>query len=84
MRPERVERVVADSASVGRYTSYDELLASDVDAVAIFTQRWLHGPMTIEALKRGKHVYSAVPMGVSVEEIAEIVSTSSVDTASPT
>lgn len=71
---ERVDRVMRDFGTTRGFTSYDELLDSDVDAVAIFTQRWLHGPMTIAALNKGKHVYSAVPMGVSVEEIEQIVS----------
>jgi predicted dehydrogenase len=72
--PDRLERVGHAFGITELYSSFEELLDSDVDAVAIFTQRWMHGPMTIEALRRGKHVYSAVPMGVSVEEIEEIVS----------
>lgn len=57
------------------FASLDELLASDVDAVAIFTQRWLHGPQAIAALRAGKHVYSAVPAGVTIDEIDELVET---------
>ena len=57
------------------YASLDELCESDVDAIAVFTQRWLHGPMAVKALKAGKHVYSAVPAGITVEEIAELVET---------
>ncbi|MFW5846042.1 MAG: Gfo/Idh/MocA family protein, partial [Planctomycetota bacterium] len=57
------------------YTSFDELLRSDVDAVAIFTQRWTHARLAIQALKAGKHVYSAVPAGVTVEELQELVET---------
>ena len=53
--------------------SFEKALASDeVNSVAIFTQRFAHGPMVIDALKAGKHVYSAVPGAVSVEEIKEI------------
>jgi predicted dehydrogenase len=55
------------------YESFEQMLESDVDAVAIFTQRWLHGPMVLKALQAGKHVYSAVPMGMTVEEIEAIV-----------
>lgn len=44
------------------FSSYEELLSSNVDAVAIFTQPWLHARQAIEALRRGKHVYSAVPV----------------------
>lgn len=48
---------------------------SKITAVAIFTQRHLHGPLVKAALEAGKDVYSAVPMGVSVEECREIVET---------
>ena len=46
---------------------------SKINAVAIFAQRHLHGPLTIAALKVGKHVYSAVPMASNVEECQQIV-----------
>jgi predicted dehydrogenase len=57
------------------YTSFDDVLKSDVDAVAIFTQRWTHARLAIQALKAGKHVYSAVPAGVHVDELEELVKT---------
>ncbi len=53
--------------------SLDALLETDVDAVAIITQHWMHAPQATQALRAGKHVYSAVPAGVTVEEIAELV-----------
>ncbi|SHN35014.1 Gfo/Idh/MocA family protein [Gracilibacillus kekensis] len=55
------------------FSSLEEVLKSDVDAVALFTQRHLHGPQTIQALQAGKHVYSAVPTAQSLEEIREII-----------
>ncbi|MFX1821986.1 Gfo/Idh/MocA family oxidoreductase [Pseudarthrobacter sp. CC4] len=57
----------------GTMATFEDLLASDVDAVAIFTQRWTHGPLVEQALRAGKHVYSAVPMAISEEEIARII-----------
>lgn len=57
----------------GVVDDFDAMLASDVDAVAIFTQRWTHGPLVVRALRAGKHVYSAVPMAISEEEIAAII-----------
>lgn len=57
----------------GTMATFEDLLASDVDAVAIFTQRWTHGPLVEHALRAGKHVYSAVPMAISEEEIARII-----------
>lgn len=72
------ERRAAEAKGAGiteTYASFEELLASDCDAVAIFTQRWTHGPMALAALRAGKHVYSAVPAAASVEELAELVET---------
>jgi predicted dehydrogenase len=52
--------------------SLDELCRTDVDAVAIITQHWMHGPQAVQALKAGKHVYSAVPAAVTVDEMTEL------------
>lgn len=73
------EDVLAETAKENQvsdtYTDFAELLKSDIDAVAIFTQRWAHAPLAIQALRAGKHVYSAVPAGVTVEELDELVKT---------
>ncbi len=53
-------------------TFEDALASSEINAVAIFTQRFNHGEFVIRALKAGKHVYSAVPGAVSVDELKEI------------
>ncbi|HEY8294273.1 MAG TPA: Gfo/Idh/MocA family oxidoreductase [Micrococcaceae bacterium] len=71
--PERSAALVEQENLDGVVDDFDALIASDVDAVAIFTQRWTHGPLVVKALRAGKHVYSAVPMAISEEEIADIV-----------
>jgi predicted dehydrogenase len=71
--PERAHQLVERENLAGVVGSFDALLETDVDAVAIFTQRWSHGPLVVKALRAGKHVYSAVPMAVSEEEIADII-----------
>jgi predicted dehydrogenase len=53
--------------------SLDELCQTDVDAIAIFTQNTLHGPQAVQALRAGKHVYSAVPSAISMDEISALV-----------
>ena len=74
--PERAERLAAAQGLTGTFPSYEAMLESDaVDAVGIFTQRWTHGPLVLRALEAGRHVYSAVPMAVTEEEIAAIVET---------
>jgi len=55
--------------------TFDELVELDLDAIAIFTQRWTHAQLAIRALRAGKHVYSAVPATVTLEELDELVKT---------
>jgi predicted dehydrogenase len=71
--PERAAELNRSQDLDGTFADFDAMLASDVDAVAIFTQRWTHGPLVVAALRAGKHVYSAVPMAISEEEIAAII-----------
>ncbi len=54
------------------YPSRDAICASDLDALAIITQPWLHAPQAIQAMRSGKHVYSAVPV-ISVPDADEIL-----------
>ena len=54
-------------------SSLDELCESDADCIAIFTQNWLHGPQAVQALRAGKHVYSAVPSAITMDEIRKLV-----------
>jgi predicted dehydrogenase len=53
--------------------SLDDLCARDVDAIAIITQHHLHGPQAVQALRAGKHVYSAVPSALTLGEMSELV-----------
>lgn len=61
MFPERRRLQTAWFGISRAFASLEELCESDVDAVVIFTQRWLHGPQALQARKAGKHAYSAVP-----------------------
>ena len=71
-RRERAEKFAKDF-DVKIIDTYEEILESkEINAVAVFTQRFTHGEMVIRALKAGKHVYSSVPCAVKVEEIKEI------------
>lgn len=73
--PERRHDIAAEFQIEDTYESHEALCNSDVDAVAIITQRHMHGPQALEALNKGKHVYSAVPAAITVEEMEELVST---------
>lgn len=71
--PERAEQLADRYEAAETVGSFEEMLASDVDAVAIFTQRWTHGPLVLAALEAGKHVYSAVPMATELTDIEAII-----------
>ncbi|ROR73289.1 Gfo/Idh/MocA family protein [Bogoriella caseilytica] len=71
--PGRAEEHVERYGLAGTFPDFEAMLASDVDAVAIFTQRWTHGPLVLQALEAGKHVYSAVPMALTAQEIEDII-----------
>ena len=73
LQRERAEELVAREKLAAVVDDVDTMLASDVDAVAIFTQRWTHGPLVVQALRAGKHVYSAVPMAFTVDEVRDII-----------
>ncbi len=72
--PERASAQVERLGLGGTVPSFEDMLRDEsIDAVAIFTQRWTHGPLVVQALRAGKHVYSAVPMAISEEEIGAII-----------
>lgn len=55
------------------FANLAEFWQSDFDAVAIFTPRWTHAQIALEALANGRHVYTAVPMGLTGQEISDLV-----------
>jgi predicted dehydrogenase len=44
------------------YDSLEAICRTDLDALVIITQPWLHAPQAVQALEAGKHVWSAVPL----------------------
>jgi len=61
VRSERVADVLSRHGIWQGCDSLRELLHTDVDAVALFTQPWRHAEQALACLAAGKHVYSAVP-----------------------
>jgi len=53
-----------------RYPTLEALLASDIQAIVLITQPWLHQAQAVAALRAGKHVYSAVPAAFGFEATA--------------
>jgi predicted dehydrogenase len=73
--PEKLRRASVEFGVARTYPSLDALCNQPADAVALFTQNWLHAPQAIQALRAGMHVYSAVPTGITVDEIRELLQT---------
>lgn len=66
--PERIRKFADDPFFADKfnpkdvYSSLDEICRSDLDAIVIITQPWLHAPQCIQVMESGKDVYSAVPL----------------------
>jgi len=73
LNPERRASIAANFSINRTYASLAELWESDFNAVAIFTPRWTHAQIALEAIQNGRHVYTAVPMGITQEEISQLV-----------
>jgi len=59
-----------------RFANYDDVLADpDVDFVHINSPIPDHAPMSMAALRAGKHVMCTVPMATTVQECEQIVAT---------
>jgi predicted dehydrogenase len=74
IRPDRLQRLSEVYRCGSTYKTFREMLRhSELDAVGVFTPAPLHAWMCIEAMKAGKHVISAVPAGLTVEELEQLL-----------
>jgi predicted dehydrogenase len=74
LRPDRLQ-VLSEVYRCGNtYRSFREFLKhKELDAVSIFTPSPLHVWMATESMKAGKHVISAVPAGMSLAELEQLL-----------
>jgi predicted dehydrogenase len=74
LREERLQRLAKAYGPATSYKSFREFLKHpELEAVGVFTPAPLHVWMATEAMKAGKHVISAVPAGMSVEELEQLL-----------
>ena len=65
---EKMKKTAAEKQAAG-YTDYRELLRRpDIDVIHVCVPHYLHAPVSIAALKAGKHVLCEKPMGMTLEE----------------
>src|SRR6516225_8888376 len=71
--PDKLKQVADAFKIEKRYTKYEDVLADrNVDFVHINTPIPDHAPMSIAALKAGKHVMCTVPMATTIEDCQHI------------
>ncbi|MCI1904125.1 MAG: Gfo/Idh/MocA family oxidoreductase [Enterococcaceae bacterium] len=62
-----------ENFGVETYTDYKKMIdAEEIDAVAIVAPTGFHPEMTAYALKAGKHVFCEKPLGLEMDEVAEM------------
>jgi predicted dehydrogenase len=60
-----------------KYQDFQEMISdAEIDALIISTPNYLHAPMTIAALKYGKHVFCENPMAINLDEATEMIKVS--------
>jgi predicted dehydrogenase len=55
------------------YDDHMELLETDIDAVVICSENIEHGRYTADAARAGKHVLCEKPLGISIEQMQEMI-----------
>ncbi|MFD0710848.1 Gfo/Idh/MocA family protein [Paenibacillus sp. GCM10027626] len=72
---ENADRVkeVCEKQQIPYYADYNDLLKQDIDAVVICSENAKHAELTIAAAKAKKHVLCEKPLGISVEEMKEMI-----------
>lgn len=68
-RPESTDAVAREFDIPHQYAHWEEVIAhSDIDAIAIGTWPYLHCPITLAALKAGKHVLTEARLSMNARE----------------
>ena len=74
IRDEALDRLAKTYGCPNTFKDFRAMLSHpELDAVGVFTPAPLHVWMATEAMKAGKHVISAVPAGMTVDELEELL-----------
>lgn len=72
--PEKVDAAKSNFGIADGYSDFKELLArDDIDAVDVCVHNNKHAPITIAALRAGKHVYCEKPMAGTYRDAADML-----------
>ncbi|SEO88845.1 Gfo/Idh/MocA family protein [Paenibacillus sp. OV219] len=64
---------ITERHGIPYYADYKQLLAQDVDAIVICSENVHHAKLVIDAARAKKHVLCEKPLGVSVEEMQQMI-----------
>ncbi len=73
MQDDRLARIKSLFPHIETTKNHEDLLNSDLDAVAIATPVWTHYPLAKSFLEAGKHVFVEKPLTPSSEECQELI-----------
>lgn len=74
LNQELLKKYIKDYSIPSSFTDYKKLLAlEELDAVSIALPNYLHCPVAIEALEKGKHVLVEKPMALNSKEAESMV-----------
>ena len=76
IKPDRLDKAASSASRDNPQTTSDWrriIDRKDVDAVFIATPPYLHSEMAIAALQAGKHVYCEKPIGVTPQQVRDLV-----------
>lgn len=76
IKPDRLDKAASSAAKDNPSTTTDwhKIIDNkDVEAVFIATPPHLHSEMAVAALKAGKHVYCEKPIGVTAQQVKDVV-----------
>jgi len=70
----RLQAVAKETSVQWATTDFNELVtAPDIDAISVHTADAFHAPITVAALRHGKHVFVEKPMATSLEDCYEVI-----------
>jgi len=68
-------KALADEVRCEMTTNWEDVVARrDVDVVMVCTPNYLHAPMSMAAMKKGKHVICEKPLARSPKEVEQMIS----------
>ena len=70
---DKVQALAAERGIPAACASFEDFLASDVDAVILSTPTQMHCSQSVQAMEAGKHTFAEIPMADSLADAEEMV-----------